>query len=52
MSTRVPVQVDLRFLKSSCNTISANMADEEEESSLERVLQRHKKEAKELQGIV
>ena len=45
-------QVDLRFYETSCNAISANMADEEEESSLELVLQRHKKEAKELQGIL
>ena len=52
-------QVDLRFFEIWCNTlcntisaISANMADEEEESSLELTIQRHKKEAKELQGIL
>ena len=52
-------QVDLRFFEISCNAlcntisaISANMADEEEESSLELTIQRHKKEAKELQGIL
>ena len=49
--SRVPAQIDLRFLTPSCNTISSNMADEEEESSSELILQRHKKEAKELQGI-
>lgn len=49
---RVNAVSDLRFSESSCYIISTNMADEEEESSLEIVLQRHKKEAKELQGTL